>query len=82
VLSLRVQVMGAGMGQSYTAVIKQDGDWWIGWVEEVPGVNAQESTREALLASLREVLAEALTMNREEARQAAGAGYEELALTL
>jgi hypothetical protein len=25
---------------AYTAVVKQDGDWWIGWVEEVPGVNA------------------------------------------
>ncbi len=70
------------MQQAYTAVIKQDGDWWIGWVEEVPGVNAQESTRETLLASLREVLAEALAMNREEARLAAGAGYEELALSL
>ena len=41
---------------TYTAVVKQDGDWWIGWVEEVPGVNAQESTREELLASLRVVL--------------------------
>jgi len=60
------------MQQAYTAVIKQDGDWWIGWVEEVPGVNAQESTRETLLASLREVLAEALAMNREEARLSAG----------
>ena len=50
------------MQQTYTAVIKQDGDWWIGWVEEVPGANAQESTREALLKSLREVLAEALSM--------------------
>jgi hypothetical protein len=24
---------------TYTAVVKQDGDWWIGWLEEVPGVN-------------------------------------------
>ena len=45
---------------TYTAVVKQDGDWWIGWVEEVPGVNAQETTREGLLASLKEVLKEAL----------------------
>lgn len=42
----------------YTAVVKQDGDWWVGWVEEVPGVNAQESTREALLVSLKYVLQE------------------------
>jgi hypothetical protein len=34
---------------SYTAIIKRDGDWWIGWVEEVPGINAQERSREELL---------------------------------
>jgi hypothetical protein len=21
----------------YTAILKRDGDWWIGWVEEVRG---------------------------------------------
>jgi predicted RNase H-like HicB family nuclease len=67
---------------TYTAVVKQDGDWWIGWVEEVSGVNAQESTREGLLASLKVVLQEALEMNRAEARAAAGSSYEELALAL
>ena len=46
---------------SYTAIIKRDGDWWIGWVEELPGVNAQERSREELLASLRTILAEALS---------------------
>jgi predicted RNase H-like HicB family nuclease len=67
---------------TYTAVVKQDGDWWIGWVEEVSGVNAQESTREELLASLKVVLQETLEMNRAEARAAAGSSYEELALAL
>ncbi len=43
---------------AYTAVIRQDGPWWIGWVEEVPGVNAQEQSREALLEALKEVLRE------------------------
>ena len=71
-----------GAVSRYTAVVKQDGDWWLGWVEEVPGVNAQEPTREALLASLKEVLREALEMNRAEARAAAGGTYEELALAL
>ena len=66
----------------YTAVVKKDGDFWIGWVEEVPGVNAQESSREELLASLKVVLQEALEMNRAEARAAAGGAYEELALAL
>ena len=67
---------------TYTAVVKLDGDWWIGWVEEVSGVNAQESTREELLASLKIVLQEVLEMNRAEARAAAGSSYEELALAL
>ena len=66
----------------YTAVVKQEGEAWIGWVEEVPGVNAQESTREGLVASLKVVLQEALEMNRAEARAAAGSSYEELALAL
>ena len=70
------------MAATYTAVINQDGPWWVGWVEEVPGVNAQERSRDALLASLRVVLREALEFNRQEARQAAGPSYEELAFTL
>ena len=70
------------MAATYTAVISQDGPWWVGWVEEVPGVNAQEQSRDELLASLRLVLREALELNREEALQAAGPGFEELAFTL
>ncbi|MFZ4395586.1 MAG: type II toxin-antitoxin system HicB family antitoxin [Kiritimatiellia bacterium] len=58
------------MANSYTAVTKQDGGWWIGWIEEAPGVNGQERTRNALLASLRATLAEALVFNREEAIRA------------
>jgi hypothetical protein len=41
-------------------------------VEEVPGVNAQEQSRETLLESLREVLREALEFNRQDASEAAG----------
>jgi len=67
---------------SYTAVIRQDGPWWIGWVEEIPGVNAQEASRDQLLESLREVLREALEFNRIDALAAAGPGAEELALSL
>jgi predicted RNase H-like HicB family nuclease len=64
------------MQNQYTAVIKQDGEWWIGWVEEVPGVNCQERSRDELIASLRGTLAEALEFNREDARQMAGVGFE------
>jgi predicted RNase H-like HicB family nuclease len=61
----------------YTAIIKQSGDWWIGWIEEVPGVNCQEHSRAELLASLQITLREALELNREEARKAAGEHFEE-----
>jgi len=61
----------------YTAIIKQSGDWWIGWIEEVPGVNCQEHSRAELLKSLQVTLREALELNREEARKAAGEHFEE-----
>lgn len=51
----------------YTAIVKQDGDWWIGWIEEVPGVNCQESSRDALLETLRITLQETLEFNRADA---------------
>ncbi len=53
------------MNQNYTALIQQPGEWWIGWIEEVPGVNCQETTREELLQSLKETLREALEMNKQ-----------------
>ncbi len=48
------------MKDAYTAVIKKSGAWWIGWVEEVPGVNCQEASKEQLLESLQVTLREAL----------------------
>jgi predicted RNase H-like HicB family nuclease len=65
------------MNNEYTAVIKQDGDWWIGWIEELPGVNCQEATHEELIESLRITLREALELNREDALSAAGDRYVE-----
>lgn len=64
----------------FNAVIRQDGPWWIGWIEEVPGVNSQGATRDELIANLREALAEALEMNREDARNAAGESFEEVTI--
>ena len=62
-------------------MVQQDGQWWIGWVEEVPGVNSQGHTREELLDNPRDALAEALEMNRADARAAAGSSYEEVSLS-
>ncbi len=36
----------------YRAVIKKTGNWWIGWLVDLPGVNAQERTKTELLRSL------------------------------
>ena len=68
------------MSANYTAVVQQDGEWWIGWVEEVPGVNSQGQTRDELLENLRDALDEALEMNRAEARAAATGTYEEVSI--
>ncbi len=65
------------MNTQYTALIKHDENWWIGWIEEIPGVNCQEESREKLLVSLRETLQEALDFNRKEAISAAGNQYSE-----
>lgn len=48
------------MKRTFNAVIKQDSGWWIGWVQEIPGVNSQGKTRAELLKNLRSALKEAL----------------------
>ena len=62
---------GKPMG-SFTAIVKKDGEWWIGWIEEVPGVNAQEKTKDELLVSLKEALRDILELRREETMQYKG----------
>jgi predicted RNase H-like HicB family nuclease len=70
------------MTNTYTAIIKEDGDWWIGWIAEVSGVNCQEKSRDELIQSLKETLKEALEFNRQEAIQAAAPEYTEEMLTI
>lgn len=65
------------MDSRYTAIIKRQGDWWIGWIEEVPGVNCQERSRKELVESLRVTLREAIGFNRLDAIASAGTEYEE-----
>ena len=37
----------------YRAVIKKVDDWWIGWLIDLLGVNAQEGTKSELIESLK-----------------------------
>ena len=65
------------MKSEYTAVVKQEDDWWVGWIEEIPGVNCQEKTLDELKETLEITLKEALAFNRQDALAAAGAGFQE-----
>ena len=71
------------MQQNYTAVIQQQNGWWIGWIQEIPGVNCQERTRDELLDTLEITLRETIEYNRKEARLAAvGNQYQEVTLQI
>jgi predicted RNase H-like HicB family nuclease len=62
---------------TYTAVIQKNDRWWIGWVEEIPGVNSQGESREELIENLRSAVEEALELNRKDAVAAATGDYTE-----
>lgn len=66
------------MKAEFTAIVKQDGDWWLGWVEEIPGANAQERTKEELITSLQEAVREILAWRIEESRRHANGCFEEI----
>ena len=71
------------MTQTYTAVIQKDEDWWIGWIQEIPGVNCQERTKNELLVSLKSGLEDILELNREEAiNRTEGETFEEVTIAL
>jgi len=65
------------MKREFTALVKQDNGCWIGWIEEIPGVNSQGQTRQELLANLQSALTEALELNRAESLRAAVKDYAE-----
>ena len=67
---------------TYTAVIQRDGDWWIGWIAELRGVNSQGRTREELLENLQSALQEILEMNRSEALAGMVGEYEEVSIAV
>lgn len=66
----------------YTAVVKQKDEWWIGWIEEVPGVNCQERSHQELIETLKTTLQETIEFNRQDAIASAGTGYKEEKITV
>ena len=57
------------MTNTFTAVFEQSGDWWIGYVEELPGANTQGATLDEARENLKEAVALVLEANRELARR-------------
>ena len=75
------EVSSINMKNTYTAVVQRDGPWWVGWIEEIPGVNSQGESRNELMGNLKSALVEMLKMNRESARSAAGDDFEEIRIS-
>jgi hypothetical protein len=73
---------GNPMPTHYTAIMKQQGDWGLGWIAEVPGVHGQARTKDHLKDTLRRKLREALAYYRQVVLAMAGEGYEQEGLQL
>ena len=52
-----------------TAVFEEHEDWFVAYLEEIPGVNTQGKTKEEARANLEDALEMFLEANRELARQ-------------
>ena len=70
------------MAQTYTAVIQKSDGWWIGWVQEIRGINCQERTREELLDSLRSAVEDMLELNRDVAIRRAEGEYQTIPISV
>jgi len=55
--------------EKFTAVYERDGEWWIGFVEELPGANTQGRTLEEARENLVEAVHLVLQANREITRR-------------
>lgn len=54
--------------REFTAVYQKHGKWYIAWVEEIPGVNTQGTSKKEARENLKEALALILETNRTIAR--------------
>ncbi|HKP54575.1 MAG TPA: type II toxin-antitoxin system HicB family antitoxin [Chloroflexia bacterium] len=57
------------MENRFTAIFERDGDWWVAYVEELPGANTQGETLEEARENLKEAVAMVLEANRELAER-------------
>lgn len=55
--------------EKFTAVFERDGDWWVAFVEELPGANTQGRTLEEARENLKDAIVMVLKANRDLARR-------------
>jgi len=51
--------------KTFSAIYKKTAKWYVGWVEEVPGVNTQGKTLKEVKENLKEALILTLEVNRD-----------------
>ena len=55
--------------EKFTAIIEKSGNWWIGFVEELPGANTQGRSEEEVRENLKEAIKLVIDANRELTRR-------------
>jgi len=60
------------MPREFTGVIEKRGNWYVGYVEELPGVNTQGRTLKEVRENLREALCLIIEANKELAAKSQG----------
>ncbi|MCC6394119.1 MAG: type II toxin-antitoxin system HicB family antitoxin [Bryobacterales bacterium] len=58
------------MHNEFTAIVEEDGPWYIAYCAEVPGANGQGRSREECLENLREAIILILEQRREDSLRA------------
>jgi len=51
--------------EKFTAVFEQEGEWWIGYIEELPGANTQGQTLEEVRENLKEAVQLVIEADRD-----------------
>ena len=54
------------MRNEFTAIVEQDGQWYVSYCPEIPGANGQGTSRQDALDSLRDAVALILEDRRED----------------
>lgn len=53
------------MKQQFTAIYQKQGKWYLGWIEEIPGVNTQGRSLKEAKENLKEALSLVLDANQD-----------------